>query len=818
MADKILLPGLDEPQTLEAFCRAYLSYRSEVEAEALRLEQAAREKRALLEAAQKDAEALPAEIKRVKADIRRVKGELAGLQERGRALSEDGGDGEEAAREEEERRRLLAEYEEGIRRLEEESRRFRQSQEQSGAFMETLRAYQALAGETEPFRELAEHNVSVICQCFPTAVPKITGWMSLPVDMVEEDIQSRLPARREMEGAVIVRPLQTAKLIDAMMVPDSCTSSLWRRGELVFWQRALALLLLAGVAGSVLLSPWCVPAAVLLALASAVVLNRRRNRTIEGLVPWDELRLYRFILNYTLEDAERLARESHGLPAQSSEEYAAAHQELLSGLSRKRSELETLAARERGALDQARQDCGALEREQKGLSAKAGRKDSRLGYALQKRKNGLELTANETMLLNEYEASQVKLRERMSAAEDRVAQSQDRLTRLEEELTRIAGEVRRQKDSYEQTHSRLSQIEAVRGDAGSQIEARRAALMEERAQALEQLQKDQALRRERRREERQRKAQETQAGIGRELQSREASLNTLTRRLEELERLSRADQLAPLREESRSAARQAEERRALAGALCTAEVWQENCAAWFQASQELLSRPPESFAIRSAAYVMGPSGPYRLEHGCHPCVLLYDAPGEGQESRPSYYLEKTVKAIMFGLRYSSAPGLVEFAVVDEYGNGGRAGEAAGKCYGSPDLEELNRLVDRWIQELRQETKGHTVSAFNQAQAQYLLENRIVSGPEEVVGQMRKTLFVFVMPQMTARDRPLNHPDLWRKLRDDCGDFGFVPLLLIPKGDWESALSDKRGGTAFAAAVRDELNSLTHIQKIEIPLN
>ena len=819
MDGKVQLPGVDAPQSLESFCQSYLSYRAETQALARQLEQDAQKKRRALEAAQQSEKNIPAEIQRLKAELRQVEAGQKKLASQRSALLSGESEDVFSAEEDAGRSRIQADYDAKLQSLDAERRELELSSEQSADFMETLRTYQELVQAVEPYRELAQNNTNVICQCFPTQAQKITTWMCLPVDMVEEDLLSRIPEQRDRDHAVIYRPVKAMKLLDYLIAPRSCHVSFWTQGELLVWRTVLLVLLAAGVIAGFLVSPWIIPACTVLALAAVAVLARRGNRRIDAMVPWDELRLCRFILNYSLQDAERLARQRHGLPVQNSQEYAAAYQEKANALHLRRDELRALVSRERGALDQAHQRCAALESETAELQAKAARQNSRLGHAMQKRKNGLALTDNESMLISAYEEDMLGLEGRTAQARENLQTSQDRLRQFETELEQLSSEIRRLEDDYQRTHRQLSHIETVQGDTGAQLDIRQAELLRERDQALEQLQAEYSLRRSRWLEEKRRNDNDALADFARKTQAGEETLAELARQIQALEQEGKQDRLLPLREESRTAGERAAQQRALADSLYDPAVWQENCSAWFQASQALLNQPGDHYAIKEYAYVMGPGEPYRLEHRCRPCVLLYDMPGtDGQESRPTYYLEKTVKAIMFGLRNSNAPGLVDFAVVDEYGNGGKVGESVDRCYSSQNLNQLNQLLDQWIQELRQETKGHTVSAFNQAQARYLLDNQIVNGPQEVQAQLRKTLFVFVLPQITPRDRPLNNPELWRKLRDNCGDFGFVPLLLIPKRDWDAALSDTRGGTAFDTAVRDELNPLSHVQKIEIPMN
>lgn len=726
-----------------------------------------------------------------------------------------------AAEEEIARGQAQARYEQRLRDLDKERRRLQEVQDQSSEFLRTLRENQQLAGAVGAYRELAENNTKVICRCFPTFARKITTWMGLPVEAVERDFASHLPPRRDGKTETVYNPIGAFKMIDYLITPGHYPYSVLGRGELMLWRVLILAVLAAGVVDAFALSPVMIPAAVVLSLVLVVLLSRKGNRRIEDLIPWDELRICRFILNYTIADAEPLARREHNLPEQNGTEYAAQHQEIMNSLLGQRSDLEAALTREQDVKRQTGRLRGELAEQVDELQKRAVMTNSRLGHAIQKRQNGMELTENETLLLNNYDGELIQAQGQLSEAEARYQQSCRQLEDLEMQRQRLAEQIRQTEDAYWETSARLSQIEEARSleDVEHRMARERERLGLDHDRELKELQDTYSARRNKWANDEQKKADAAMVELQRRIRAQEDQKKRLDTNVRELEREKQFQQqaLQQLKSDSQEAARQASSQRETADALYTAKVWQSNCMAWQKASAPRFGQPADVYAVRDHAYIMGPDGPYRMDHGCHPCVLLYDSPAEDSaESRPAYYLAKTVRALKFGLRLCNSEGLVDFALVDEYGSGGEIGRDMTRCYNSQTLGELNRLLDQWKQELSRESMGRTVSEFNQAYARYLLENQIGGSPEDLQRQLRKTLFVFVMPRMTE-GRPMNSTELWQKLREDCGDFGFVLLLFIPQRDWDAALDGSLKG-AFADAVKTELNSLSHIRKIHIPLN
>ncbi len=819
------LPGVESAQSLESFCNSYIAYQGDLKKEAERLEKETEEKLDEWNREKKKAERLPEQLRSAEKKIRKKESERDFLQEELEETEDGRTETADLDLEEEEAcRRLCGNCERQLRELEDRRRQQEEMREQSQEFMQILEKNQKAARRAEGYRGRAKDHVAEVCRSFPSCEKEIVQWMGRPVEEVIYDFEDHLPPERVKEDAIVYSPIRILQIPDYLIAPHTFPYQFQKAAELMGIRILIALLLLAGVVSAFLCTPFMVPVSVLLSLLPGIRIRKQNLRYIAGQIPWEELNVCRFILNYSMEEAEALARRSCGLPYESSGEFEEGYQLRMKQMRQREQELRGQLPGCQEEFEKGRAAYEKLTAEMAAAQEKGAKTNSRLGHAIQKQRNHLELTDNETMLLKSYMAELNGLRNKLEAQKQRTGQAALVLKQRKEELQQLTAKIPEAEQLFRERHTRLTQIEAVLSseDQEQYIEEEKRRLERERDQGILRIHREYEERRARRMEDARQRKKEARARLEVELAQKESELETLRRSFQdlELENSGQEQRLAQLEKECRAAGRKAGQRREEANILFTPEAWKENSRLWAEASRALLAEPKPTgeYIVKDYAWIMGPDRPYLLKHDLSPCVLLYDRDDEaGGENRPTYYLEKTVKALMFGLKNSNAPGLLDFALVDESGNGGKAGESVKQCYGSQDLGSLNAFLDRQIEKIRQDDRGDTVSSINEGRAKYFMENRLVSA-EELQKNLYRTLFVFVMPRIRAQEKPLNHSDLWRKLQEDCGRFGFVPLFLIPKKDWEAALAGEGYGSAFASAVREGLNMFSHVRKAEIPLN
>lgn len=819
------LPGVESAQSLESFCNSYIAYQGDLKKEAERLEKETEEKLDEWNREKKKAERLPEQLRSAEKKIRKKESERNFLQEELEETEDGRTETADLDLEEEEAcRRLCGNCERQLRELEDRRRQQEEMREQSQEFMQILEKNQKAARRAEGYRGRAKDHVAEVCRRFPSCEKEIVQWMGRPVEEVIYDFEDHLPPERAKEDAIVYSPIRILQIPDYLIAPHTFPYQFQKAAELMGIRILIALLLLAGVVSAFLCTPFMVPVSVLLSLLPGIRIRKLNLRYITGQIPWEELNVCRFILNYSMEEAEALARRSCDLPYESSREFEEGYQLRMKQMKQREQELRGQLPGCQEAFEKGRAAYEKLTAELAAAQEKGAKKNSRLGHAIQKQKNHLELTDNETMLLKSYMAELSGLRNKLETQKQRTGQAALVLKQKKEELQQLTAKIRDEGQLFQERHARLTQIETVLssedGEQDMNDEKRR--LERERDQELQRIHREYEERRTRRMEEAQRRKKEARARLERELDQKEAELEDLQRNFQnlELENSRQEQRLTQLKKDCQAVGQKARQKREEANFLFTPEVWKENSRLWVEASRTLIAEPKPTgeYTVKDCAWIMGPDRPYLLKHDLSPCVLLYDRDDEaGGENRPTYYLEKTVKALMFGLKNSNAPGLLDFALIDESGTGGKAGESVKQCYGSQDLGRLNAFLDRQIEKIRQDDRGDTVSSINEGRAKYFMDNKLVSA-EELQKNLYRTLFVFVMPQIRAQEKPMNHSELWRKLQEDCGRFGFVPLFLIPKKDWEAALAGEGYGSAFASAVREGLNMFSHVRKAEIPLN
>ncbi len=239
--------------------------------------------------------------------------------------------------------------------------------------------------------------------------------------------------------------------------------------------------------------------------------------------------------------------------------------------------------------------------------------------------------------------------------------------------------------------------------------------------------------------------------------------------------------------------------------------WNSNFELWKKNSGTKAKTGASKYFVPDFCYVIGPLGPYKLEHDCRPCVLIYDSDSY-EDSQ--WLLGSTLKAIQSGISISTNPALVQFALVCDFPESAPRLQGSVKAYGNRRLEQLERQISDMLKKLQYNSGsyGQTVRDFN---INFSKEMSGTLSIETTFSLMLKTMFVFVLPPKDMKSRPMDNDMLWEKLHGDCFSYGFVPLFFIPKNKWENKSGSDSSG--FAKAV-DELHNIAKNRVFNIQIN
>ncbi len=400
-----------------------------------------------------------------------------------------------------------------------------------------------------------------------------------------------------------------------------------------------------------------------------------------------------------------------------------------------------------------------------------------------------------TEKLNRAQENEEWLKSMIDAAEEKNPDIMKQLGEAQKKCSELSKEINAYKSVAQNMEMRLRQIE---GTGFEPLEERMKKLDRDEKLELERITEEYAEKRENQKHAVvRRKTDEAEKKLA-ELKKKRESLENEKQKNDKMFALlgSRASQLRSGYEKSDAMLRQFED----------PAFWNKNLELWKENSRDAMRSDVKEYFVGDSCYIIGPLGPFLLEHRCRPCVLLYEDSGKP--------LWNTISTIRTGIVLGAMPGLAEFAIVDENPNDLQPEHI--EFYGKGQLDLLDKRTDERIRKLQSNagSYGQTVKDFNRNFSREILKSGAMSG-DTMMGLLLKTQFVFIVPPEDNGSRPMDNERLWEKIHGNCCDYGFVPFFLIPESRWEKALNPH--GSDFSKAM-DELRDIAENRIFRIKLN
>ena len=816
-----LIPGVDEPLGYRSFCELYLEYRDGVKKESEQLLHAAQQAENTFHHIEADIEHYPDVIRTAKMDCKKKEQELASLKEAKQQVEGSVADFAALLREEESARNQIASnYRSQEHALRQQEENIASAREQNKLYLDTLERYRQLYKDMKPYREDVLARVANLKTAYPTMAQAISDAVSQPVqELTEGDFNfvARLEAAKHVEG--VFEPIKLREAVNYVIAPSQYPYRILEKTDFKRTGIACLAVLVLGILGGLLVHPILNPLSIVAAILLVNTLVHKHKRLLQEQVDWPMLRLYNTILMFREENIELLARKKADLPIGSSSLQRESAAAKLQMMRQSLEELKDSSVTIQRDLADAQRAYDAQEEEWQEITAQAQKPNSRLNTALQKKRNGLELTSNQAMLVQEYDARTAQCRTKLEQLERQVNDLLSCKKQNQLKIQILSQEIVEYQEKSEALTLRLEQLEQVTDDNTSSLQTRINALHTQQQQELDSLKAVFSAKREQLEASHSEKIRRQSESLEAKIRRAEKELHDLQQKQQTVEENHRDAEhiLHGAKKDAENANTRYRQKQAQLQRLNSPEVWEAHTSHWRSVSAKDAFSDVTSFAIANSSYVMGPDGPYLLQHNNRPCVLLYeDNREEYRGLTPSELLKNTIGAICAGLQLSNLPGLTEFAVVNEYSDDSSLPSFI-QCYGKSTTEELNRRVDSMRADLQRETQfGNTVNTFNTQYAKQMQENGITN-QKELLRLMKKALYVFVLPTPGGEQRPLNHDRLWEKIRGNCYDYGFVPIFLIPKDRWNAVQDDNSSlKNGFLSAVQQLQDRASLI--CEIPLN
>lgn len=834
MSNRELLPGLDKKQGFSTFCRNYENYKitiadkiqeyeSDVEAarkEILRLQTDMQGHQKALQQALDARSNCEEKIQSLQRQARRARGGQEGLQELDIQMNSDISDIQ---------RRYACEKKE----VRENAKLLESARSQNAAYLKKLQKNRELFDRMKAYREPTEHRVNALINSFPTQAEKIraaVGGSLAKLTDADFTFEERFNSYSESNG--VFRPLKFMETIDCIINPTLYAYAFLQKKDFIKTRILMIFLFAVGIFLAFLKSSIFIPISVILSIFPVSSLRKKHSQYLSDSLDREELELYHTILAFTEKDIERLARISEGLPEGSAKAYRQQVDQKISKMQKEMQDAKNQVDRCTSQLLPARLKQKALREEYDEITADTHRDNSRLYTALQKQKNGMELTENMVYLIQEYEKKLADWTNRNDKNESNIKSLTEAIQSSQNKSRSLENEIRDFRVASAKIIARLEQIEQVTGNSSGSISD------EEKLAQLERKEEAEILRvREKYARDREDLAKALDAEAERRVRAIEKQIDDVNKQLEQiqkdqdrLEAEQRSRNFAIEQAQAKEAAAQKHfnEENHLFCRLKTSEVWLKNLNEWKEKNRSNLQMDVTSFTVADTNFIIGPEGPYQLMHGCRPCVLRYQTDPESADDAPLNLLKSTIKYIQASIVLSNLPNMVQFALLNEYSaDDSMAGQM--RCYTKSKIDELYRDLRRKHEELLIETNyGTSVKDFNtnysaeRLQADhrltseeffYLRKNCDLTGDMEkkkqlqemetnVVKLLKPTLFLFILPTPNSDSRPMNHDGLWEIVRGNCQDYGFVPIFLIPEEKWTDAAEGRGYQTEFSKAVTD----------------